>query len=95
MVSTANAVPRHGRQGLAIFTLGHSGIQTKPQLYIPRAPLLRLAEVRTMLIDTRAEYVGRLLGLLHGAFGNTVTIRDSRRSPLSTDALPRAQLGSF
>jgi len=92
MVSTVNAVPRHGRQGLAIFTLGHSGIQTKPQLYIPRAPLLRLAEVRTVLIDTRAEYVGRLLGLLHGAFGNAVTIRDSRRSPLSTDVLPRAQI---
>ncbi|CAK0840654.1 unnamed protein product, partial [Prorocentrum cordatum] len=82
--------PRHVRTGLAVFTLRHLGERALPKMVNPVAPLLTLIEARTVIFDTQATHLPRLLNCLLGLQG--VICQDHSRSALSTKERPRVQL---
>ncbi|CAK0852851.1 unnamed protein product [Prorocentrum cordatum] len=84
--------PRLVHQGLAVFTIKHTGLRTLPSLLSTPAPIFRTSAVESVYIDLPTDDLSRIVRTLRSADFQDVSCRSPSTSFLSTSDLPRTQL---
>jgi len=91
-VLPSRAGPKHVQMGLAVFHLSHDLPRVAPSLLEPMQPMMSIASPCVVVVDTPAEHLAQLFGVLERPIFNGVQIREPSHSPLSIQGLNRVAL---